>query len=231
MTDHIAQEPPDPEDYTDGSPDPATDTEVAVLCDLLQESGVQRVVFRYDGSGDSGCVDVVEYEPEDAAVPKWADERLHELAENYCPPGYENNEGGGGTLTLYPFLGLAEREHRDHFTDTEDMGVRCGQLPAGLRGRLLRLGVTTASAHFDGYGDSGNIEELQVEPQGITLGDGLRDALDDFLIERLPGGWENNAGGYGDFLIDVASGQVTVDAYWRLETELDAQVTRWKWRQ
>ena len=84
------------------------------------------------------------------------------------------------------------------------------------------------AASFDGCGDSGQIETVTVEPEGIEISDDLRNQLDDFLLNQLPSGWEINEGSFGEF--DVHDGHVTVEASWRIEKETDAQVTQWKWR-
>src|SRR5438045_1072944 len=101
MSEDESESTPDPQDFTDPSPDPAIDTDLTVLCDALQEHGVTRVVVRYEGSGDSGGVEEVEYVPGDVSLPRWVEDKLRDVAEGYCPDGYEDNEGGYGTLTVY----------------------------------------------------------------------------------------------------------------------------------
>jgi hypothetical protein len=223
---------PDPEEFTDSSPNPDKDAEWAVLGDALVELGVTRIVFRYDGSGDSGSVEEVEFEPAEARGPERLEGALQSLAEDYTPEGYENNEGGHGSLTVYPELGLAELEHFDRYGGSVGMeGVGAAELPEGLRQRLLRLGVGTVTAHADGSGDSGMMEELVTEPGDIVLGRELEEELEGFLLDRLPAGWENNQGGYADFIVDVPSGSVHVDGYWYTEEDSDASLARWKWRE
>src|SRR5262245_5142695 len=170
------QPAPDPGDFTDPSPNPAEDPVLAILCDALQERSVTRVVVRYAGCDDSGGVEEVLYTPEEAAVPRELDDLLRSVAENYCPDGYEHNDGGYGSLTIYPFEGLAELEHTDCYVDEVDAEVRVPPLPARLRRRLSRLGITTVTARFDGYGDSGQIEELVAQPEAV-LGRGLEEDL------------------------------------------------------
>jgi hypothetical protein len=220
---------PDQKDFTDTSPNPAADSDLAVVCDGLCERGIRRVVVRYEGCGDSGSIEEVEYMPKRILVPAALDDKLQDMAAEYCPDGYENNEGGYGTLTLYLRQGLAELEHFDRVEDTEDMGVASVPLPEELRAKLVQAGITGVTAHFDGYGDSGQIEWLTAEPEGATLAPELESELDGFLAAQLPEGYENNAGGFGDFTVNVAGGQVDVNATWRVESET-AEVTRWKWR-
>jgi hypothetical protein len=137
-------------------------------------------------------------------------------------------------LTIYPFEGLAELQHYSRFEDSQEMdGLTFTPLPQVLRDRLAALEITTVTARFDGYGDSGQMEEINIdtESESANLDDDLVDALDDFLMEQIPGGWENNEGGFGEFSVDVATGTVECDAYWRVENAAEAEIIRWKWRQ
>jgi hypothetical protein len=230
MSENEATDAPDPDDFVDDSPNPQGDTDLAILCDALQERGVQRVVVQYEGSGDSGGIELIEFEPADPAVPAWLEKALHEVAEGYCPDGYENNEGGYGTLTIHPFLGRAALEHYDRSQDAVAMDLETIPLPEQLRQGLSALGVHRVTAHFDGCGDDGQFDPLEVEPESAEIDDGLQGQLEDFLLERLPGGWELNEGSIGHFEVDVPSGAVTVDGSYRTELGNAAQQTRWKWR-
>jgi hypothetical protein len=203
--------PPDPDVFTDPSPSPTHDVDLASLCSVLHDRGIVCVVVRYAGSGDSGAVEEVEYVPENASVPPWIDDRLRDAAEHYCPDGYENNDGGYGSLTLFPADGLAELEHRDWYVDSEALSVRPARLPKRLRRQLLDLGIVGVTADFDGYGDSGQLEWFQVEPESVVLGAELEAKLEGFLLNRLPGGWEINEGTYGSFTIVLPEGVVTVE--------------------
>jgi hypothetical protein len=230
MSETETADAPDPEEFADESPDPSRDADLAALCNTLLGLGVARLVLRYDGCGGSGSIQDVEYEPEGYRPTRKLEDKLCDVAEGYCPDGYENNDGGYGCLTVHVAEGLAEQEHTDRYEDTEDMDVGTAELPEGLRERLSRLGVTAVTAEFDGYGDSGQFEGLAAEPRGAVLDRQLSDALEDFLFGLLPGGWENNEGGYGDFAVDAASGRVQASAYWRVDKDSETKFTRWKWR-
>jgi hypothetical protein len=231
MNDDQSEETLDLQRFTDESPNPAGDADLSVLCDALQEHDIRSVVVRYQGSGDEGSIDEVEFEPADTHLPEWIINTLEDVAERYCPDGYENNEGGYGSLTVYPLEGLAKLEHSDCYEDSEAIDTPTATLSRGLRKRLAKLGVQRVTARFDGYGDSGQIESVEVEPETVSLAKDLQDELEDFLIERLPGGWEINAGSWGEFTVNVPAGHVEVAAYWRVEADTEPQVTRWKWRQ
>ena len=40
-----------------------------------------------------------------------------------------------------------------------------------------------------------------------------------------------NEGSYGTFTVQVRSGRVLAQAYWRTESDTEPRYTRWKWRQ
>ena len=140
------------------------------------------------------------------------------------------NDGGCGTLTLYPAEGRAELEHRDWYQDAVALDTKPAQLPRGLLRRQTGLGVRSLTAEFDGYGDSGQIENWSVEPESLTLDTELEGKLEAFLLDRLPGGWEINEGAYGSFTIVLPEGRVLVEASSRVDKASDAQLTRWRWR-
>jgi hypothetical protein len=221
---------PSPDLALDQSPSPGHDSDLAVLSDLLQEHRVEKVVIRYYGSGDEGSVQDIKFHPEGVYVPKWAEDRLCDVAESYCPDGYENNDGGYGTLTLYPAEGTAEREHCDWYEDAEDMPVADARLPKRLHQQLQKLGVVEITARFDGSGDSGQIEEFEALPVDVEIPDALRERIEDLLGGLLPGGWEINEGSYGTFTVDVESGDITTEAAGRITSDSETDIVRWKWR-
>jgi hypothetical protein len=229
MTDSLAPDRPVSDNVSD-SPNPANDAQLAVIGDALEEHGINQVIIRYEGSGDSGAVQDIDYTPENVLLPDWVDGMLRDLAEGYCPDSYANNEGGYGTLTIDVLDRVAEREHYGRYEETQDLDAQPAPLPRSLRRRLSRLGVRSISAHFDGYGDSGQIDQLDVEPESAVLDRSLADALENFLLNQLPGGWEINEGSTGVFTVDVPNGQVTLAASWRVAAETDVQLTRWSWR-
>jgi hypothetical protein len=105
---------------------------------------------------------------------------------------------------------------------------------------LAAAGVTHVVVSFDGYGDSGQIENIEVkagdtivampeaqieiacaewgqsEPQRslVSLVMAIEGLVYDLLDEKH-GGWENNEGAYGDFTFDVAKQKVTLDFNYR----------------
>jgi len=107
---------------------------------------------------------------------------------------------------------------------------------AALFDALAAAGVTLVVVAFDGYGDSGQIENVEVkagdtvvnmpsgeieiataiwdqaEPDRSTAS--IRDVIETFIYDLLGqthDGWENSDGAYGDFTFDVAERTITLD--------------------
>lgn len=108
---------------------------------------------------------------------------------------------------------------------------------------LAAAGITKVAVHFDGYGDSGQIEDIAAyaggadadipsdtveiarprwgEPEANRASCSLRDAIEALsydALEETHGGWENNEGAFGDFTFDVANRTITLDYNERYET-------------
>lgn len=107
---------------------------------------------------------------------------------------------------------------------------------AALLDALASAGITHVVVTFDGYGDSGQIENVDVragdhdiampdarieiarvvwgesEPERstVTLATAVESLAYD-VLERTHGGWENNDGAYGDITFDVAERTITLD--------------------
>lgn len=101
---------------------------------------------------------------------------------------------------------------------------------------LSAAGVTLVVVSFDGYGDSGQIENVEVkagdtvvampectieiaeaawdqaEPNRTTIS--IAEVIERLVYDLLTDthcGWENNDGAYGDFTFDVAERTITLD--------------------
>ena len=126
-----------------------------------------------------------------------------------------------------------EREEREHAARADSL------LPANknvLFNALAAAGITTVTVTFDGYGDSGQIENTEAKdgdkmvtlpPGMIEIADpvwgtteihrqsmSIHDAIEAVtytLLSRTHGGWENNDGAYGDFTFDVSKRAITLD--------------------
>ena len=51
--------------------------------------------------------------------------------------------------------------------------------------QLRALGIAEVTAEYEGYGDSGNIEDVTVQPVGIALPDDLSTKLGDFALRWI----------------------------------------------
>ncbi|WBO57751.1 MULTISPECIES: DUF6878 family protein [unclassified Acidocella] len=101
---------------------------------------------------------------------------------------------------------------------------------------LVEHGITAVIVNFDGYGDSGQIEDItaqnddgivdlpderieifcaawdspDIERQTHTVREAIEALSYDFLAQTHCD-WENNDGAYGDFTFDVTAGSITLD--------------------
>jgi len=89
--------------------------------------------------------------------------------------------------------------------------------------RLAAVGVTFVAAHFDGCGDDGTTEEVKCY-DGEWYAWGEREPvkhdashLQDQFEDLVPLGYENNCGGFGDVVLDVAARKLTVERNDRFE--------------
>lgn len=105
-----------------------------------------------------------------------------------------------------------------------------------LLNALAFAGLTRVVVSFDGYGDSGQIENMeaqvgadpvtmpgatieiaesvwdQPEPKrtSVSISDAVESLAYD-VLEKTHCGWENGDGAYGDVIFDVAEGVITLD--------------------
>lgn len=107
---------------------------------------------------------------------------------------------------------------------------------------LEAAGITSVLVTFDGSGDSGQIEEIGAmsgdQPRDFPAGTmvvgrafwgaseaeqaecSVRDAVEALayaFLEETHGGWENDAGAYGEFTFNVAGRSITLDYNERFE--------------
>jgi len=131
------------------------------------------------------------------------------------------------TAATTPTLDFAKWQAEER-ARAEQRGAIRPQNKAALFVALASAGITIVTAAFDGYGDSGGIEDAHAERDGdeIDLPTGtvklltipwrgtepvesdvsVFAAVEHMVYELLGethGGWENNAGAYGDFVFDV----------------------------
>jgi hypothetical protein len=114
---------------------------------------------------------------------------------------------------------------------------------AALFDALADAGITSVEVTFDGYSDSGQIEDVTAKagdkevalpaisievaraewgsPDIARVTHSMSEAIEqlayDFLRQTHEG-WENNEGAYGDFFFDVAERTITLNYNERIET-------------
>ncbi|WP_194098698.1 DUF6878 family protein [Marivivens aquimaris] len=84
---------------------------------------------------------------------------------------------------------------------------------ASLLCQLRALGVRSIEVQYEGYGDSGNVEDVVVAPDTVTLTDELRRRVEDFgwdFAYALSPGFENNEGGYGELTWALEADKIDV---------------------
>ncbi|GIW56219.1 MAG: hypothetical protein KatS3mg082_2623 [Nitrospiraceae bacterium] len=93
-----------------------------------------------------------------------------------------------------------------------------------LRQRLLRDGLISLVAKYDGYADSGWIEEINCYGESAgrkySLSSDLFQAVENLFIDVLEerhAGWEDNYGARGEFLWDLRTNALTHTHHARFE--------------
>ena len=84
---------------------------------------------------------------------------------------------------------------------------------------LRKLGVTSLHGEYDGYGDSGNVEDIGTFPK-ITMDHDFEARLQDFIWSvayNLYPGFENNCGGLGTVTWDITKDKIDVEHGERVE--------------
>jgi hypothetical protein len=78
---------------------------------------------------------------------------------------------------------------------------------------MRALGVTRIEIQYEGYGDSGNVEDVTPIPATVKLAHGLNQRVETFgwdFAYALNPGFENNEGGYGSFEWNLETDKINV---------------------
>lgn len=87
------------------------------------------------------------------------------------------------------------------------------QTRANLLAELRALGITLIEIQYDGYGDSGNVEDVTPTPATIKLAYDLNERIETFgwdFAYALNPGFENNEGGYGSLEWNLETDKINV---------------------
>jgi hypothetical protein len=92
--------------------------EVLKFTDQLRAAGVAKVTVSYSGDGDEGRAeppqlqDSADNSIDESSLPPDLDtQKLGDLLEGFAPEGYEDGEGGHGTITFHVQTGKIRVEH------------------------------------------------------------------------------------------------------------------------
>ncbi len=126
-----------------------------------------------------------------------------------------------------------DRKNREHAHIAQELLT---SNKAALFDALAAAGIEIVTVVFDGYGDSGQVENIEaragdqivalpsgeieiarhlwgtsdIERQTQSISTTIETLAYDFL-GQTHGGWENSDGAYGDFTFDVAERTITLD--------------------
>ena len=84
--------------------------------------------------------------------------------------------------------------------------------------RLRLVGVREISGTYDGYGDSGNFEDICLDGGKIIPSDDLCQAIGNFVWDVAyyhHNGFENNEGGFGEMTWDIDADAISLDHHAR----------------
>jgi hypothetical protein len=86
----------------------------------LKSANVANIEAAYSGYGDSGAIDGIQYRDEAgtrvdrASLPGSTIEQLENVLYEFLPVGFENNDGGQGTLTIDMKAGKVTIAHQQN---------------------------------------------------------------------------------------------------------------------
>lgn len=89
--------------------------------------------------------------------------------------------------------------------------------------RLAAAGITFVAAHFDGSGDDGVTEEVKCYDSDVYAYEECEPVvhdtceLEEHFEALVPYGYENDAGGFGDVVLDVRKRKINVERNDRFE--------------
>ena len=89
--------------------------------------------------------------------------------------------------------------------------------------RLATAGITFVAAHFDGSGDDGVTEDVKCYNSDVYTYEECEPVaheaseLQEHFDALVPYGYENDAGGFGDVVLDVRKRKITVERNDRFE--------------
>lgn len=85
--------------------------------------------------------------------------------------------------------------------------------------QFAALGIEEVRLTYDGYGDSGVIEEVTAMGKGeaVAVEGSLRNDFYNAAYDLLPFGWEDNTGSFGDIVLHVGERRPVREHHERIE--------------
>jgi len=87
---------------------------------------VANIEAAYSGYGDSGAIDGLQFRDsagqrvDRAIIPSPVIEQLETCIYEFLPSGFENNDGGQGTLTIDTQTAKVTIQHQENYTESRD---------------------------------------------------------------------------------------------------------------
>jgi hypothetical protein len=98
----------------------------AEVLPALRSHRVATLEAAYSGYGDSGAIDGVQYRNEAGVrvdrttIPQPLVEQLETCVYEFLPAGFENNDGGQGTLTIDTQTAKVTIQHQENYTESRE---------------------------------------------------------------------------------------------------------------
>jgi hypothetical protein len=114
----------------------------------------------------------------------------------------------------------------DHSSYEEQLKQQQGAAKAAILAecdRLATAGITFVAAHFDGSGDDGVTENVKCYDSDVYAYEEFEQVahdasdLQEHFEALVPYGYENDAGGFGDVVLDVRKRRIIVERNDRFE--------------
>lgn len=113
--------------------------------------------------------------------------------------------------------------------EREDAAAKAITTLKALCEQFAALGIEEVRLTYDGYGDSGVIENVTAMAGGeeVDLEGSLRNDFYNAAYDLLPFGWEDNSGSFGDIILHVGERRIVREHHERIE-EINYDEEEWE---
>ncbi len=114
-------------------------------------------------------------------------------------------------------------------TERQDAASKAVATLKSLCDQFAALGIEEVRLNYDGYGDSGVIENVTAMAGGeaVDLEGSLHNSFYNAAYDLLPFGWEDNAGSFGDLVLHVKDRRLVREHHERIE-EVNYDEEEWE---